>query len=446
MNLNCSIASLSLRLLHGLARVGLLFALLFLLGLVAFDFIWPHWDLDVSAKITGVCVLGLFVVLLAAGLWQRRRLCSWRWTLGGYLLLAPVYAYLVTDDPVLRHPLSVEELSPSFPGAEKSWEALMRYGKNHPLGKGYKSVAWEFIYRPSTDDPKEYESLCKNLLKDRTQIEANWAKLAPERAWWAELNTFERIGDLTPADRWSSEPMPFSPLRSVSQYGCAIASLQAIDGHGDAAMDTLLPVLEVARKLEPSARTMVRTMVARIIQRITMDTAAFVLETTPVSVEARERLSAALTGGTRGEAGARRFIAVEYAFLSGSDLESDHLGNMLFSMKKIDLHGPRQLLRKALNTVGPFVYNPRRTFNQYGDLIAETQELAAVRQWERIAERDKQFVDDLKRPRFKNIGGALVLSMEFPPYHKVLENYWGIEDQRDALAARLEKTHQPNAR
>jgi len=445
MNLKSSIASLSLRLLHGLAGAGLLFALLFLLGLVAFDFIWPHWGLDDSARITVVCVLGLFVVLLAAGLWQRRRLRSWRWTLGGYLLLAPVYAYLATDDPVLRHPLSVEELSPSFPGAERSWEALMRYGINHPLGKGYKSVPWEFSYHPAPEDPKEYESFRKNLLKDRAQIEANWAKLAPERAWWAELNTFERIGDLTPADR-SSELMPFSPVRSVCQYGCAIASVQAIDGHGDAAIDTLLPVLEVARKLEPSARTLVRTMVARIIQRITMDAAAFVLETTPVSVEARERLSAALTGGTRGEAGARRFIAVEYAFLSGSDLESDHLGDILFWATKFDLRGPRQLLRNALNTVGPIVYNPRRTLNQYGDLIAETQELAAVRQEERMAEREKQFVDDLKRPRFKNIGGALVLSIEFPPYHKVLENYWRIEDQRDALAARLEKTHQPNAR
>src|SRR5271157_2080864 len=195
MNPNYSIASLSLRLLHGLARVGLLFALLFLLGLVAFDFIWPHLDLDDSAKITGVCVLGLFVVLLAAGLWQRRRLRSWRWTLGGYLLLAPVYAYLATDDPVLRHPLTVEELSPSFPGAEKSWEVLIRYGINHPLGKGFKGVPWGFNFLSSTDDPKEYESFRKNLLKDRAQIEANWAKLAPERAWWAELNTFERIGD-----------------------------------------------------------------------------------------------------------------------------------------------------------------------------------------------------------------------------------------------------------
>jgi hypothetical protein len=110
-------------------------------------------------------------------------------------------------------------------------------------------------------------------------------------------------------------------------------------------------------------------------------------------------------------------------------------------MNKFDWQGPRQLLRKALNAVGPFVYNPRRTFNQYGDLIAETQELAAVRQEERMAEREKQFVDDLKRPRFKNIGGALVLSMEFPPFHKVLENYWEREEQRDALAARLEKTH-----
>lgn len=444
MNLKCSIASLSLRLLHGLARVGLLFALLFLLGLVAFDFIWPHWDLDDSAKITGVCVLGLFVVLLAAGLWQRRRLRSWRWTLGGYLLLAPVYAYLATDDPVLRHPLSVEELSPSFPGAEKSWEVLMRYGINHPLGKGFKGVPWEYSYY-SPEDPKEYESFRKNLLKDRAQIEANWAKLAPERAWWAELNTFDRIGDLTPAD-WSSELIAIPPVRSVSQYVCPIAALQAIDGHGDAAIDTLLPILEVARKLEPSARTLIRPMVARVIQKITMDTAAFVLETTPVSGEARERLSAALTGGTRGEAGARRLIAVEYAFHSSSDPESNHLGNILFSMNKFDWHGPRQLLRKALNAVGPFVYNPRRTFNQYGDLIAETQELAAVRQEERMAEREKQFVDDLKRPRFKNIGGALVLSMDFPPFHKVLENYWKREEQRDALAARLEKTHQPNAR
>ena len=168
----------------------------------------------------------------------------------------------------------------------------MRYGNDHPLGKGFKGVPWEFSYRSSPEDPKAYESYRKNLLKDRAKIEANWTKLAPERAWLTELSTFERIGDLTPADR-SSELIPLIPLRSVSIYGCAIAALQAIDGHGDAAIDTLRPILEVARKLEPSARTLIRPMVARIMQNITMATAAFVLETTPVSAEARERLSAA---------------------------------------------------------------------------------------------------------------------------------------------------------
>jgi hypothetical protein len=93
-----------------------------------------------------------------------------------------------------------------------------------------------------------------------------------------------------------AEIIAFQPFRAHYQHACAIASLQALDGHGDAALATLLPILEVNRKLEPSSRTLVRSMLARVGQRMAIETAAFVLDTTAVSPDSRARFASALVG------------------------------------------------------------------------------------------------------------------------------------------------------
>ena len=93
------------------------------------------------------------------------------------------------------------------------------------------------------------EELAKAQLESRrAELEAHWAELAPQWAWWNAMNAFDRIGDLTPPDP-ESEIIGFPVFRSVPHHALAIASLQAIDGHGDQAVETLLPILKVSLKL-----------------------------------------------------------------------------------------------------------------------------------------------------------------------------------------------------
>lgn len=374
-----------------------------------------------------------FGFLAALGFWLawRFRNRSWWWVTGGALAVAPVLTYLAVDDTSLRHSMSIEEIAPAFPGAEKSYGVLMRYGKDHPLGRAFKTP--RRVFPPGLpafmDDPKRAEERRVWLLARRAEIEADWAELGPVRSWWSELHAFDRIGDLTPA-RFDAEIINFEPPRAYSQRAAAIAGLQALDGEGDAAFETLLPLLEVSRKLEPSARTLVRFMIARVCQKLALDAAGFVLDHATVSAANRARFLAALKGGSGGEAGARRLVAIEYA--SSREPYSDiRLGEWMAQ--------PFLGARHLLNILGPLVYNPRKTINLFGDLTEQWQNFAARREIDKIEPATKEFFRTTGRPRLKNLLGSIVLVRLSPSYSRVLENYWKIEDARAALRERLEK-------
>ncbi|MEY2881940.1 MAG: hypothetical protein RLZZ15_4320 [Verrucomicrobiota bacterium] len=382
------------------------------------------------------------VVLLppALGIILRRKKMEFTRRLAvGYAAALPVLTYLAVDDPVLRHPLTLDEFAPAFPGAEKSFGVLTRYGKSHPLGRDFKAPNRIFT-KGALVSPDKPDAWAQWLADHRADITADWADLAPVRAWWDELAAFDRLGDLTPG-RVDAEIMAFAPVRSYSQHAAAVAGLLALDGRGDEAFATLQPLLEVSRKLEPSARTLVRFMIARVMQRLALDAANFVLDRTPVSAAARARFAAALAGGSGGEAGARRLIAVEYAI--GLETFRDlQLGDFIQfyaaeHFKAGDFR--RDLPVHGLNVLSPLVFNPRHTFNLIGDLSAQRQELAARREAAKIGEHDKAFFAGAGRPRFKNLGGALFMRQSTPALVKVTESYWKIEDLRTALRARLAK-------
>jgi len=298
-----------LRALRVIALVGLASLFSLIVGLALFSLFpifhnafesFVTWNFQTgeaqpgSAVVAGIMTLALIVlvttgVLLAA--WKLK-LRSWWWIAGGYLAVAPVLAYLAVDDPVYRRPVTVEELAPPFPGAEKSFEVLMRYGKQHPLGKSFKEPP-SIVAGKSAREPGPWREI---IVANRAAFETRWTELAPVRAWWDELNAFDRIGDLTPP-RSDAEVVAFHPFRAMSQNGCAVAGLLAIDGRGDEAIDVLIPLIQVGRKIQPSARTLVRLMIGIVIERMTLETAGFVLDTTTVSPAARARLARALQGG-----------------------------------------------------------------------------------------------------------------------------------------------------
>lgn len=430
-----------------LAALGLqaaVAALLLLLGLAAaptplrdpIQLMLVHWSPsgpDAPGWIFVACA-GLGLILVAAGLllvsWRLQSRSWWRIALG-YSVLGVLLAYLAHDDPTIRRPVRLEDISPAFPGAEASFNVLMRYGREHPLGKNFKAPAFKDPYPvivPSPPGPWRVTVTAR-----RAEFEAHWAQLAPERAWLTELNAFDRIGDMTPA-RVDAELLGFQSIRAVSQHGIAIASLQALDGRGNDAVDTLLPILQVGRKLQPYSRTLVRSMIGVVIEHISLDTASFILDNAAVSPAAQARLAAALSGGDP-EAGARHLLSTEYAFHLGA-FKGAPIGDILAESGLGDNH---PCLRRAFNAASPFVYNPRATFNLYGDLYADLQDLNGRRQIARMNPRMKEFIEQDARPSLKNPLGKLLAKMAVPAYTKVSENYWRNQDQRAALLARLLK-------
>jgi len=389
------------------------------------------WNPDPAApKLAGWLTVAFIVLVpttLLVAMW-RFRLRSWWWVGGGWLVVAPILAYLATDESTLRHSVSFAEITPAVPNAEKSFSVIMRYGKAQPATLAFGTPkTYPSGFPDPVDKPAEWRAF---VLAHRASLEAEWAALAPQRAWWAELNTFETIGDLTPPGA-SSELISFPVFRALSQRAWAIATLQAIDGHGDAAIDTLLPILQVGRKMQPAARTLVRQMIGVVIERVSTRTVRWVLDNATVSPAARARLTTALAGGA-GAMGARRIVTVDY-LQSTATLLNEPLGDFV---NATDRHPS---LRIALNLISPFVYNRRATANLFGDHILELQDLAARRELTQFARRQDEFLNQDARPRFKNFIGAFVINQTIPAYRKVLETYWKTEDDRFALLAQLSK-------
>jgi hypothetical protein len=416
---------------------GLAVATILTLGLVAIAWL-P--SVEIASNLTVPAALFLLVLLVgvpAAAIWTVRWLGRRsRWgILAGWLGLVPVFAYLATDDPTLNRNTTLEEIAPAFPGSEKSFEVLMRYGKRHPLAKdplatrGPQRIWQNFVFGMSTN-PSEPEKFRRFLTAQRAAIEADWADLAPIRAWWAELAAFERLGDLTPASP-AAEILAFQPMRSYTQLAVAIAGLQALDGQGDAAFATLQPLIEVSRKLEPSSRTLSRSMMAKVSQGAAMAAAQFVLDTTPVSPAARARFGAALASGVTGEVGARRLIAIESAYVMA--LFEGMGTDKYLVFPHLDVGPLNQLLRLASSVL----YNPRRTSNTYWEMVTELQDMAAHRDHLNMNARAEAFLAGPGRPRFKNFLGGIALRQSTTSYGSVIRSYWDIEDRRLALLTRL---------
>ena len=169
------------------------------------------------------------------------------------------------------------------------------------------------------------------------------------------------------------------------------------------------------------------------MQHLTIRAAAFTLARNPVSAPLRARLASALTLGVGGEVGARRLVAIDYAVVAGG-LEDSTLGDIIHWERQ---SGP---IYHLLNVVSPFVYNPQRTFNTYGDLIGELQDLAARRESGKINLRATEFWSHEGRPSFKNFAGRAVSLLTSPALSQAVESYWKTEDQRTALLAQLARS------
>jgi hypothetical protein len=384
------------------------------------------------AEGTVAAILIAPVLIVAAGIlflaWALR-LTSWKVVGVGAVAVTGVLVYLATDDATFEKTTPFIEPAQATREARDSFAVLMRYGREHPEGKAFKEPTFKDPYPDwNSSDEAKWRAM---LTSRRAELEAHWAQLAPQWAWWNEMNAFDRIGDLTPPDP-ESEIIGFQVFRTLSHHAFAIAGLQAIDGHGDQAVETLLPVLEVSLKLRKDARILVRSMIAVVIERLSLESAAFILDTTPVSPAERARLADALrvddpTGG------ARALLEKDYAFAQAS-LASRRAGDFIHYYNGRDKHA---WMRTAFNVVSPFIYNPKATFNLYGRLAGDLQDLVGRRELDKMDPRSQKFFAEDAKPRFKNLFGRLMIRSMVPAYFKVSENYWRTEDMRVALLARL---------
>lgn len=432
--------SRGLQIVRGALLLGLALIVTLLLGLgllssssLLSDAVRPLFQWESKAGVLAGWLTVAFIALVPIALlllaW-RLRLRSWWWIGGGYLAVAPVLAYLAVDDPVVLHPTTIDEIAPAFPGAEKSYAVLMQYSKQTPSAEAKTFAQWKqrIVGMPvSPDKPAEWKAF---LEKNRTAIEADWADMAPQRRWLAELNAFDRFGDLGAASP-DANIITFQVWRLLSQRALHIAGLHVLDGSPDAAVDTLLPILQAGRKLQPSARTLVRFMVAVVIEKMTIMMATDLVQNTQLSAASRAKLAAAIAGGVRGEAGARRLVGIEQSLNLG--FYDQPVGDLLAG---ISFEKGGRAIRTILNVMSPFVYNPRRTINQMGELNSELQDLAARRQSLMGGRADEVYAEKT-RPRFKNLVGAFVIDVGTPAYSKIVTAYWELHDRREKLAALL---------
>jgi hypothetical protein len=379
-------------------------------------------------------ILGAVVLFspLAVAVWAGRR--QWlKWPvlgLGG-LAAGLILVWLAWDDPAVRRPLTIDEIAPVFDGAERSYAVIMEYGKQHPTEESKAFSSYKPRVQFAGANLGEPEVWVEFIIKNRAALEADWAALAPQRAWLDRLNAFDRLGDLTPADFAADIPR-FDVWRILSQRTCAIASLQALDGRGDEAVATLLPMLEVGRKFETSSRTLVRLMIARVVQKLCYQTAGLILDRSNPGAAMRAKLLAAVADGN-GPAGARRIVLIEYALFMPALAKV----SLTEAATALDWGRPRPALG-FLNFLTPLVFNPRATTNLYGEHAHELAALAEARDFGGFAVRQEAFVHaSFQEGGMKNLAGRLILNMAIPGYEKILKSYWEIEDLRLALVGRL---------
>ncbi len=445
-----------LRIFRSLAWIGLAIALIPLISLACMA-IGPDWsrlalqgvsveeglrEMNLDRRMEfGVGMFYLFavllfpVVLLLGAWWLRLR--SWAWILTGYAVVAVAYMHLLGDEP-LRYSPTLEAMAPALPGDERSHAVLMRYSRKHPSPEALAFLALDERWKGSpmglgTDFYLDNRLVWnRKLVLSRAEIEAAWAALAPQRRWLAELNSYERLGDLTEPDFRKYDHVNYNVWRQLAYGTAAMASLQALDGNGDAAIAMLLPLLEVSQKLPVHSRNKIRSLIAVVSEKVMLKTAFFVLDHAAVSPAMRARLAAALARAPDRAIAIRHIAEIDFVFAAAASKDL-RMGD-LFALLTDHRYPPLVFL---LNRLSPLFYHPHRTINQCGDLVTETQARWSRRKIPETEALHLAFYQEASGPHIRNFLGNALVAYWMPSYRRIPEPYWDGIDLRDKLQARL---------
>jgi hypothetical protein len=381
--------------------------------------------------IAGAVVVTLIVLLVPLWLLKtasRRGALGWPQLTALAGAVAFGFIYLAWDEPGIRQRVSMGEIAPVQPGDETSHALVLRYANGSSASKQFRSPAFIGTALSARDG----EKWAQFLREHRTEIETGWQVLTPVRAWWDELAAQPRLGDLT-QPRPDAPIMAFQPVRSHAQYAVAKAGLLALDGKGDEAAAAVLRLYDVARKLEATSRTLVRSMMSRVTERMAIETTGFILDRATVSAPMRQALTDALTATVGGPAGVRHLVLLECAYAQSFLSTTPAIAGGFPTHSITD-----RALGRGIGVLGHVVYNPNTTINLITDWYLDLATLAEKRQIRDLKSktdtRERELVGGY---RVKNLGGRWIAALSTPALAKLVETYWTIEDARAALLVRL---------
>lgn len=394
-------------------------------------FVEPFMSEADGSVVARVVTVGLFTFVpaaLFAFVWWRGW-AVWRNLSIAALVALPIFTYLRHDDAAVATPPLWDTAVPDTPGNRASFEATLWFREGHGPRAAQAWVPGDFALGAKITDEGNWVAA---ITVQRERIAAEWEGFALGREWIAAMDSHPLLADLT-AKQIDTQVLRYGAWRHYFELATARAGLLALDGHGDAAVDELLPLIRVARKLQAGSRTLVRFMSAIVGERSAMTALRFVLAHALVSAAARQAAAAAMRMGESGPAGIARAVWIEYVFTSTHLLERSPLELALLEHD----NGLPPVVGVFVRGVGPFVYNPRGTANVFAAEMAQVAEAAAARDLDRVRARDSQRESEARRMRFKNALGEWLGRAVVPPLAKIVAAYWEAEDERMATLARL---------
>lgn len=352
----------------------------------------------------------------------------WRWSARAVVAaaVAGVVVYLKTDVEESPSVARNREAVAGYYDDEASYLLTLRYSPKP--GAGLVMAELPNRLNIPSDEPKR----SAYLKAHREEIEANWAALTDVRAWWSEMAALPALGDRT-SGRMDQSFIRFAPVRAYADHALAIAELRALDGDGDGAMSMVSDVCKVGANLEFPTCTLVRGMIAVVVQRSALKSASFILEHAEVSRQARRDFAALLAARHDPADSLRRMLLAEGIYTENVIRAVDGAGSGDLAVGEM---GDWALIFGG--GLRWLTFDAQDTINRIQDELEIQSALAAARDLEALRRRDDEMWRDLHgRFQLKNVGGRMMVSLMMPAYTSITKSYWEKEDLRQAMLTRL---------
>lgn len=361
----------------------------------------------------------LIVLTTAWAVWKK---LSYRCSLSFFAASCAFLVYMAWDDGT-RPPAPT--MASAIPPKSESYAAYRWMLKNDPNSR-LKEIASPSVDLPMF--PLQHEEWEGFVTKHRAMFEAEWAADSIGREWIEAMARSAPEG-LFPSQGIDSPILSFSVIRRSVAIRWAHAQLLWLDGHGDEAIRTLVPILRAGYHLQRGSLALVNQMIASVLLKGTYDRLELI-EYLTLSASARADLVAALQEAPPVVQNiAQAFQGEQIYYRSSVDQVSGDYSTLIKSVASTEKS------RFAANRVlGRFLFNPARSEREYAAFLNASCRLAQQKQFN---VNDTSMEEVLGEKRLKNPVGYILTAMAAPAFPKVAKAFWKAEDQRLALLKNL---------